>query len=161
MASRRASLKTCLSAGLRAVGLPLHDGVKLLGKPYPCARRLRAMNYLSVCRALTCAGTFAGSSRGAAPRCARPHQAAPPITGWMRRATVPEDASTRACTGRAHPSAEPKPGLRPAELHAASCLPRLGTAPRHTLSLLQLLDGHAWHVRRGAVAACAVRYRAP
>jgi hypothetical protein len=37
MALRRAALKSCLGAGLRAAGLPLHDGVKLLGKPYPCS----------------------------------------------------------------------------------------------------------------------------
>jgi hypothetical protein len=44
-------------------------------------------------------------SRGAASCRARPHRTAPSVTGWMRCATMLEDACTRTRSGQVHPSA--------------------------------------------------------
>jgi hypothetical protein len=92
----------------------------------------------------------------------RPHRAAPPATGWMRHAAVSEDASACACTGRAHFSVKPTPGLWPAEPHTAVSAPRRDEHPSAApCRFLRLPDGHTRHVSQGTTAACTVRRFAP
>jgi hypothetical protein len=60
MVLRQVALKFCLHAGLRAAGLPLHDGVKLLGVPYPCSSPSSG-DETSIC---VCMRTMCGSRTG-------------------------------------------------------------------------------------------------
>jgi hypothetical protein len=69
--------------------------------------------------------------RGASSCRARPDRTAPSVIRWTRRATMLEDACTRASSGQAHSSAGPKPGHWPADPYAASYAPHPG---RHAAS---------------------------
>jgi hypothetical protein len=150
MVSRHATLNSCLDAGLRAAELPFHEGVKLLGLLYPCSSPLSGDELLVCVRRASTHARTCRDNAGSRASLRRPHRAAPPATGEMRRATVP---ATRV---RARDLAERTPARS-----RRRALVRLDHAPRQarrrdvhpgsrTLSIPRLPGGLARRVSRAS-----------